>query len=305
MYIIAEIGSNYNSIDDCLLQIELAKKCGADAVKFQHFTYKEMYGQGKGEMTPGVWLYSLYRHAKQNQLGFSCTFFSPGKLEQYLHMLDFIKIASSNMMDTRLLDIAKASGKKTLISTGGHELYEVNRVYEYFPAAAFMYCESVYPSHVNNYKKMKDFFFEGVSDHSKEVYPEYPNCKYVEKHVNLLDLRDKPDSNHALGFYEFSKFCKHVKGNDNYHPLLSIEEADMRALYNVRLVAKKDIGEGCVLDWENVGIYRGVKPSQNYISPMDADKVIGKVAVKEIKAWSAIGNSDFQAAQLEAESVPV
>ena len=286
-----------------MLQVELAKKAGADAVKFQHFTLREMYGHGDGEVTPESWLIDLHRYSKQIGIDFSCTFFSPEKLLKHLGLLDFIKIASSNMMDKRLLDIAKASGKKTLISTGGHELHEVQRVFDYFADASFMYCESAYPSHVNNYKKMKDFYFDGISDHSLEVYPEYPHCRYVEKHVNFLDLNDKPDAGHALGFFQFTRFCKHVRGDDKYHPLLSVEEVDMRTKYNVRLVAKKDIGTGCKLTWDNVGVYRGTRDAQNYITALDADKVIGKVAKKHIKAWDSIGYSDFQTAQSEAEQV--
>ena len=303
MYVIAEIGSNFNSIEDCLLSIELAKKAGADAVKFQHFTEREMYGKGTGETTPEAWLHGLHRFAKQVDIDFSCSFFSPDKLKKHIGLLDFIKIASSNMMDNRLLDVAKASGIKTLVSTGGHELFEVQRVYEYFPAASFLYCESAYPSNVNNYRKMKDFFFEGVSDHSLEVYPEYPHCKYAEKHVNLVDLADKPDAGHALNFYQFKRYCEHVKGYSQYKPLLSIEEVDMRAKYNVRLVATKDIGLGCQITWENIGVYRGTLDAQKYISPMDSDKVVGTMAIKEIKAWSAIGIGDFQATQSKTESV--
>jgi N-acetylneuraminate synthase len=258
MYVIAEIGSNYNSIEDCVLSIELAKKAGADAVKFQHFTEKELYGYGDRVVTPESWLYGLHKVAKQISMDFSCTFFEPNKLDKYLDILDFIKIASSNMMDTRLLDIAKGSAAKTFISTGGHELYEVQKVFDYFPGASFMYCESVYPSHVNDYSKMTQFYFEGISDHSLSVFPSYPtSTRYAEKHVNFLDLRDKPDSPHSLNFHEFEKYCRHVKNQCKYKPLLSPEELDMRLKYNVRLTAKEFIPEGHKLTWYNVGIFRG------------------------------------------------
>ena len=43
-FIIAEIGSNHNqSISKAYELIDIAKKCGADAVKFQYLNYKKMY----------------------------------------------------------------------------------------------------------------------------------------------------------------------------------------------------------------------------------------------------------------------
>jgi sialic acid synthase SpsE len=305
MYIIAEIGSNYNSIGDCILSIDLAKKAGADAVKFQHYTASEMWGYGKKTVTPETWLHILYKESKKVGIDFSCTFFSPEKLNQYIELLDFIKIASSNMMDTRLLDIARKSGKKTLVSTGGHELFEVNRVYQYFPEASFLYCESVYPSRVNNYAKMSHFYFDGVSDHSVEVFPEYPECKYVEKHVNLSSAIATDDARHSLDFREFERFCKALRNrNIDYkrhdlfqYNLLSMEELDMRLYHNVRLVSKTDIFEGECFSWENIGVYRGISPKQDYINPMDCEIVINKKANKFIKSWSPIGTTDIQATQ--------
>lgn len=42
VFIIAEIGYNFTTLDEAKLSIDAAKECGADAVKFQTFTAKNL-----------------------------------------------------------------------------------------------------------------------------------------------------------------------------------------------------------------------------------------------------------------------
>jgi N-acetylneuraminate synthase/N,N'-diacetyllegionaminate synthase len=280
--------------------IELAKECGADAVKFQHFTAKEMWGDGKQTMTPETWLHPLKKCAEENNIEFSCTFFDPLKLSNYLDILDFIKIASSNMMDIRLLEIAKSAPQEVLVSTGGHHLSEVQRVFSYMPAAQFLYCESVYPSYVNNKRKLQNVYFAGVSDHSLDVYPDFDGYDYVEKHVNLVDTKGTPDAGHALNAEQFVKYCTHLK-YDTSPSLLSDEELDMRLLHNVRMVAKRDIPAGDRFTWNNLDVKRGIKKCENYINPMDSGLILGKTATRAIRKWEPIASTDVHTPQRKAE----
>jgi len=199
-----------------------------------------------------------------------------------------------------LLDVAKRSEKLTLISTGGHHLFEVERVFNHFPQAKYLYCESAYPSKVNNLRKLNNVYFSGISDHSLDIYPSYVGCDYVEKHVNLVGSVGTPDADHALNREEFERFCEHLRAGE-HPPLLSEEEYDMRTLHNVRFVAKRAIKKGERFTWSNLEIRRGVTPCENYINPMDADKVIGKAAVHHMEAWEPIGTGSIQTSQRKAE----
>ena len=44
-FIIAEVGSCWETWEHCKDAINLAKNCGADAVKFQLFNHKDLYGK--------------------------------------------------------------------------------------------------------------------------------------------------------------------------------------------------------------------------------------------------------------------
>ena len=50
-FIIAEIGSNWRTIEDCIESIKIAKDVGADAVKFQIFNFESLYGLPKKLLT--------------------------------------------------------------------------------------------------------------------------------------------------------------------------------------------------------------------------------------------------------------
>lgn len=299
MYIIAEVGSNFESLAHLKRSIEIAKECGASAVKFQHFTAHELFGHGSKVMLCEDWIWALKVKSQEVGIQFSVTMFDPSKLQRFADLFDFIKIPSSNMMDLRLLNVAKQfPDHRVFISTGGHTLEEIERVYRYMPRADFLYCESAYPSYVNNYRKMDVIPFTGVSDHSLELFPNYPTAtQIVEKHVNLVGVESTPDANHALGPISFKRYCDYLADPSKVPFQLSLEEHSMRTRHNVRFVARRYIKQGELFTWDNLGVFRGTKESESYINPMDEGLVIGKKAARNIDYWETIGLRDIQAAQ--------
>ena len=90
-FIVAEVGSNFKTLDDCRRSIQLAKSCGADAVKFQAFDHKALYGFD-GEISgslPLEWLPGLADKANSLGIEFMCSAFSP---EILLEVNRYVKI---------------------------------------------------------------------------------------------------------------------------------------------------------------------------------------------------------------------
>ena len=105
-YIIAEIGSNWISLQGCIDSIWQAKECGADAVKFQMFTHEELYGV-PGDDTfdlPRGFISELAQHCKAIDIDFMCTAFTADGVKFIDPFVKMHKVASSSASNEDLTD---------------------------------------------------------------------------------------------------------------------------------------------------------------------------------------------------------
>lgn len=162
-FIIAEVGSNHLSLQDCHDSIKSAKECGADCVKFQMYTHRELYGYDAIIEPPAIYEKSvhneIYRVKKDGHIGFEsppgpeklklpgelprewipqlaeackhygiefmCTAFSP---DGYRYIDPYVKrhkIASAENTDVDILRTVAELGKPVLMSTGGSSLTDI------------------------------------------------------------------------------------------------------------------------------------------------------------------------------------
>jgi sialic acid synthase SpsE len=202
-YIIAEVGSNWSTFADCSNSISMAKACGADAVKFQLYTHKALYGYDvagllsmKGEL-PRSWIPLLSEKAKAVGIDFIVSVFDLDDVEFLAPHVDAFKIASCEFMYFDLYAAIKETGKKLIASCGAHTYQEVDILMgvedgKYRPDV-LMYCTVDYPSTQHDLRHVKRLVanFPGVdigySDHSLDVFAapliavEY-GATYIEKH---------------------------------------------------------------------------------------------------------------------------
>lgn len=224
-YIICEIGSNFQDRLDCLDSISAAKKAGADAVKFQLYNHKKLYGYDgpvmQGELNP-EWLPKMKEVADRENIDFMCTFFDPNDVATFDPLVTHHKIASAEMMHTELLKAVSKTGKRLFLSTGAHYVDEIKTALTYLDGVdvTLMYCVASYPAkytYTRNISNMRNTFNKpiGFSDHSLDVY-EAPlsavrwGAHALEKHVNFVGC-NSPDSPHSLNGIEFFNMVKAIR----------------------------------------------------------------------------------------------
>jgi sialic acid synthase SpsE len=223
MKVIADIGSNWHTLDDCMKAIKFAAKDDIDIVKFQYFTHEKLYGgirsahaKRKGEL-PKAWIPRLAAQCEELGLDFMCSVFDIHDVEYLDKYVCAHKIASAEATDVELLSAVvtnRGPNKKILVSTGCLDSSQDELL---MPSGAFVHmaCVSEYPAKgypwdwmlmLRDYKEYQEYKFDnydiqwGLSDHCKgnlgyEI-AWHLGASYYEFHYNPLNLTT-PDSPHS------------------------------------------------------------------------------------------------------------
>ena len=233
-FIIAEVGSNFDqSLNKAKKYIETAKKCGADAVKFQLFSGENLYPKNpkmqkifKSIELDLDWIDILLKHANKKKIGlfFSCF----DKFKQDLLIKKGVlmhKIASSEVENFHIFKNLNKKKFKVFISSGMSDLDDLKNIYKKVNKSqtVIMQCTSLYPTNLedvnlNVLKSLKRNFKSaelGFSDHTisdvSAITAVGLGAKYFEKHITLNKKLKGPDHFYA---YEPKEFKKYV---DNIH----------------------------------------------------------------------------------------
>ncbi len=248
-YFIAEISANHNgSIKNAMNLIEIAKSCGADAVKMQTYTpdtitlnseksdFKILDGIWSGRTlydlyaeayTPWEWHEPLFNHAKK--LGI--TIFSSPFDSTAIDLLESLdtpayKIASFEAIDLPLIRYAASTGKPLIISTGMADAIEIQEAVDTARDAgckelAVLHCVSGYPAPAADYNlrtlpDMRQRFNceTGLSDHTLSDVTAISSialgASIIEKHFTLSRSNGGPDASFSLEPQELELLIKNV-----------------------------------------------------------------------------------------------
>lgn len=327
-FVIAEVGSNWRTLEECLHSIQAAKDVGADAVKFQAFNHAALYGwpypreeipvvswidwDGERRDFPPVvvdemkyalpleWLVPLAARAKAVGIEFMCTAFSPELVAVVDPFVSVHKVASSDAAWPQMLEAVAKTGKPVLVSMGAKDTNTVVRIVNHFNyfgpkyPAIFMTCVASYPADCVELPAFSDAFPHGFSDHTlgytATVEAARRGAIVIEKHFTAFPDLDTPDRPHSLTPAQFTRMVKLIRGE----PVES-EEGAMFLRHNRRLVATHDIQPGQHLKYGvNFGAYRSLVDDTRGASPFDWEKVNGRMAKGEIKRGVAISLEDVE-----------
>lgn len=249
-YIIAELSANHNGdINRAFKILEMAKECGADAIKIQTYTQDTLTIDCDKEdfkIKGGLWdnrtLYDLYTEAhmpwewhkplfdKAASLGL--TIFSSPFDNSAVDLLEELgtpayKIASFEAIDIPLIEYVAKTGKPMIISTGMADEEEIKEAVDAAQNAGcnqliILHCVSSYPAPANDYNlatipDMRERFgvFTGLSDHTIDnttaIAAVALGACLIEKHVTLDRNAGGPDDSFSLEKQELFQLCRDSK----------------------------------------------------------------------------------------------
>lgn len=232
-FIIAEIGANHNGdIELAKKSIDEAIKCGADAVKFQTYTTKELLANKEGIVTYGKSgaevsktlkqmfdevtfkrddHQEIYEYAKQKDIICFSTPFSVEGVD-FLENLNnpIYKIASSDVNYLDMLERIGKTKKPVFLSAGKSTIGDLDMAVDTLvnngtSDLCLLHCVANYPSkmenmNLNTIKTLKQMYPEcivGFSDHSQGITASLGavclGAKIIEKHFTIDKNLNGPD----------------------------------------------------------------------------------------------------------------
>lgn len=248
--IVAEISANHRQdFKTAVKLIKEAKRCGADAVKFQaytpdsltidvknrYFTVKHpkwggqsLYQLYKKTYTPLNWFKGLKKRADDAGITFFATAFDRITVD-LLESLDvpFHKIASFELVDLPLIEYAAKTRKPLILSTGMGTLLEIKKAVATAKKAGaekivLLKCTSEYPAREKDMNLSaipllaKIFKYPvGLSDHTLgsavAVAAVALGAVMIEKHFSLSNGKNTPDSFFSLDPNSFRRMVEDVR----------------------------------------------------------------------------------------------
>lgn len=326
-YIIAEMSANHlHNLDRAKRIIDVAKECGADAIKLQTYRpdtitidcrgpefmatpgspwenmnlfelYKEAY-------TPWEWHGELMDYAKK--VGITC-FSSPFDLTA-IDLLEELnvpayKIASFEINDIPLIKKAAMTGKPIIMSTGIADMSDIELALRTCKEAGndkviLLKCVSEYPTpyeeiNLRTLTNMSETFdcVVGVSDHSfgsaVAVAGVALGARVIEKHLTLSRKDGGPDGTFSMEPQEFKNMVTDIR---------NVEKALGKVTYELTEKQKKSKGRSrslyVVSDIKRGEIFtpdnmRSIRPGYGLHTKYYKD-IIGKRASCDIKKGTAM-----------------
>lgn len=253
VFIIAEAGVNHNG-DFTLAKklVDMAKECGADAIKFQTFKAEESTGayaekaqyqmenmpveESQLEMIkklelPFEQFREIQSYCKEKEILFIST---PDGTESLNFLVSLnvpvIKIGSTEVSNVEFLKEIGNTGVEVILSTGMSTLGEVEKAINIIQSTGnknvkIMHCTTDYPTAVEDVNvramvTMGEAFKVpvGLSDHTvgneAAVAAVALGAEFIEKHITLDKEMEGPDHKASMGPNEFKLYVEAIRNTE-------------------------------------------------------------------------------------------
>lgn len=324
-HIIAEAGVNHNGKMDYAKQlIQIASKSGADSIKFQiinpyglylpgeykygHYDIKEVLKNRFSTVLTDEQYTELNHFSKELGIDFSGSIFD----EKGLNLLasfnpPYIKVASCDLNNIRLLRQIAERGIKMILSTGMSTLNEIEKslnvlAKENFDNIVLLHCVSIYPcpvekTNVSFIRILQDTFGYdvGFSDHTRTteaaVVAYALGARWFEKHFTFDNSLEGFDHKHAQNEEEFTYYISALRSIEKSlsQSDKKISKAEKYTSERARrsLYASQDLKKGKILTDKDIIC---VRPSA-IMNANEIDILIGKKLTEDIKQYSPYSHS--------------
>jgi len=323
VHIIAEAGSNYNGSVDLAKQLNgVAANARADSVKYQIINTDELYRKGdyayghykiedirairrRDELTDEQWA-DIRSDALSRGIAFSSSIFDTKGLD-LLCTFDppYIKTASCDLNNLRLLREIAARGRTMVVSTGMSTLGDIEKAVAALAKEGvegeklvLLHCVSAYPSELKDtnltfLQTLRSAFGTavGFSDHTlgreAACIAVALGATWIEKHFTTDHTLDGLDHKHAMEPDAFAAYVSAIRETEAalVPKVTKIGPAEAYTRQRARrgLYAANDLPAGHVLTSEDILIVR----PESAIAADEIDEVVGSTLLQPVKASGA------------------
>jgi len=309
-FFIAEAGINHNGdIKLARKIIKKAKECGADAIKFQTFSAKDLLSSKsqyfklfkKLELNNDEFA-ELSDYAKKENIIFFSTPFSNDAIDLLTKLkVPAFKIASGDLTNLPLIEYAAAKKKPMIISTGMSNFNEIGEAIKSVirmknNKIILMHSVSSYPTPYNetNLKVLAKFkdrfpFITGYSDNGSEplvsIIAVAMGAKIIEKHFTINKKLKGPDHLLSADPLELKKIIQNIRKTEKMmgDGIKKCQPSELDNKINARrsLTAKVDIKKNSKITSDKITLNR---PATG-IAPKFLNKILNKKIKESDCTW--------------------
>jgi len=318
-YVIAEIGINHNGkLELAKKLIDIAVNAGANAVKFQKRSLKDLYKkevlddpsiESQGfeiliDVLKAVELSEsdyekIVDYCKKKKITFLCTPWdkpSVDFLEKF--KISAYKIASADMTNFPLIKYIAKTKKPIIISTGMSTMEEIERTVNFIKNEnvpfVLMHCNSTYPAPVEILNLglipvlAKKFGVPvGYSGHEPSIIPTLTATNLgavaIERHITLDKTMEGLDQAASLNPEEFTNLARFIreaeKAKGQIIKKMTRGEVLQREVLGKSIIASTEIEKGGIFSENNIE----VKGPAKGLSPQYFYEILGKKSLRRIQ----------------------